>query len=256
MSAPVTVGILYPGRAAEGDYPALEARLRHQGGAAPVRLPVTITTIGVDEHTPQALLETGSHTRLVEGAERLLAEHHVDSVMWACTSGSFVYGWEGAHQQAHRLAAATGPPVSSTSLAFARAIEALGVQRVAVAASYPQDLATHFQEFLLAGGIEIVKFQAQGVFTAAAVGQMARKELLAMIRSVDVPAAQAMVVPDTAMHSLQWIDELEQTLGKPVLTANQVTVWEGMRIAGVEQPRLPALGSLFSPGSATELRRA
>ncbi|RJN32780.1 maleate cis-trans isomerase family protein [Nesterenkonia natronophila] len=246
MSTSVTVGILYPGHAAEDDYPAYEASLLHDG-TPPVRLPVTITTIGVDEHTPQALLETGSHPRLVEGAERLLAEHHVDSVMWACTSGSFVYGWEGAREQAQRLATATGLPVSSTSLAFVRAIEELGAQEVAVAASYPHELAAHFREFLLEGGIEVVNFQSQGVFTAAAVGQMARKELFAMIRSVDLPAAQAMVVPDTAMHSLQWIDELEQTLGKPVLTANQVTIWEGMRIAGVKRPQLPALGSLFSP---------
>lgn len=144
MSDAVTVGILYPGHAAEDDYPALEARLRADAASASVRLPVTITTIGVDEHTPEALFETGSHARLSEGAERLLAEQAVDSVMWACTSGSFVYGWHGAHRQVDQLAEATGRPVSSTSLAFARAVDTLGVQRVAVAASYPETLAAHF----------------------------------------------------------------------------------------------------------------
>lgn len=249
MSSPVTVGILYPGHAAEDDYPSTEARLTPESGSPPVRLPVTITTIGVDEHTPEALLETGSHSRLSEGAGRLLAEHTVDSVMWACTSGSFVFGWQGAHEQAEQLAQATARPASSTSLAFARAVEALGVQNVAVAASYPKTLAAHFRQFLRAGGIDVVNFQARGVFTAAAVGQMARADLLAMIREVDVPAAQAMLVPDTAMHSLTWVADLEQSLGKPVLTANQVTIWEGMRIAGVEHPRLPGLGVLFSPPS-------
>ncbi|TLP97446.1 maleate cis-trans isomerase [Nesterenkonia salmonea] len=254
MSDAVTVGILYPGHAAEDDYPALEARLRDDAASASVRLPVTITTIGVDEHTPEALFETGSHARLSEGAERLLAEHEVDSVMWACTSGSFVYGWHGAHRQVDQLAEATGRPVSSTSLAFARAVDTLGVQRVAVAASYPETLAAHFQEFLRAGGIEVVNFQAQGVFTAAAVGHMAREDLLAMIRNVDLPQAQAILVPDTAMHSLAWVADLEQSLGKPVLTANQVTIWEGMRIAGVEQPTLPGLGSLFDPLNAAQPR--
>ena len=250
MNTPITVGILYPGHAAEDDYPRCEARLADHGTVPSVRLPVTITTIGVDEHTAEALLETGSHARLSEGTQRLLTEHRVDSVMWACTSGSFVYGWEGAHRQADQLADATGLPTSSTSLAFVRALEALGIRKVAVAASYPEELATHFRTFLLAGGVEVVTFQARGVFTAAAVGQMSRAEVLAMIRSVDVPEAQAVLVPDTAMHSLPWVDDMEQALGKPVLTANQVTVWEGVRIAGADRPRLPGLGSLFRPREA------
>lgn len=242
----ITVGILYPGHAAEDDYPAFEQRLKDDDAPPPIQLPVTITTIGVDEHTPEALLETGSHHRLAEGTARMLAQHRVDSVMWACTSGSFVYGWEGAHEQARKLAEEAGLPASSTSLAFARAVEALGVRKLAVAASYPDELAGHFREFLRAGGSEVVNFAAHGVFTAEAVGRMGAEEIIAMLRAVDVPEAEAMLVPDTAMHSLGWVEEFESALGKPVLTANQVTVWEGMRIAGAECPQLPGLGRLLS----------
>lgn len=241
----ITVGILYPGHAAEDDYPDFEQTLSNRQSPPPVKLPVTITTIGVDEHTPEALLETGSHARLTEGAGRLLAEHRVDSVMWACTSGSFVYGWEGAQEQARKLAGETGLPASSTSLAFARGVKALGVTKVAVAASYPEELAGHFREFLEAGGSEVVNFAAHGVFTAEAVGHMGAEEISAMLRAVDVPEAEAMLVPDTAMHSLRWVEEFEAALGKPVLTANQVTVWEGMRVAGVEHPQVPDLGQLL-----------
>lgn len=252
MNSPVTVGILYPGHAAEDDYPAFEAALEAHHAPPAVRLPVSITTIGVDEHTPEALLETGSAARLAEGAGRLLKEQPVDSMMWACTSGSFVYGWEGAHQQAHRLAEAAGLPASSTSLAFVRAVRALGVSTVAVAASYPEELASYFREFLRAGEIEVAAFAAHGVFTAHAVGQMGGQEIVAMVQAADAPEAEAVLVPDTAMHSLLWIESLEQALGKPVLTANQVTIWEGMRIAGVTQPQLPRLGSLFSAEGTAE----
>src|SRR5699024_12400089 len=82
-----TVGIIYPGHAAEDDYPAFESSLKHHhDDAGSVRLPVVISTIGVDEHTAAALLETGSHARLSEATQRLQAEHQVDSIMWACTS--------------------------------------------------------------------------------------------------------------------------------------------------------------------------
>ena len=46
------------------------------------------------------------------------------------------------------------------------------------------------------------------------------------------------------MHSLQWIDKLEAAVGLPVLTANQVTVWQGIRLLG-DVPRYEALGTLF-----------
>lgn len=54
-------------------------------------------------------------------------------------------------------------------------------------------------------------------------------------------AAQALLVPDTAMHTLALIPDLEDTAGMPVLTANQGTVWEGLRLAG-EIPCAPGLG--------------
>ncbi|MDS2173221.1 maleate cis-trans isomerase [Nesterenkonia sp. CL21] len=237
-----TVGILYPGHAAEDDYPAFEEAC---GGA--VRLPVTHTTIGVDEHTTQALLETGSPARLAEGAQRLLAEHPVEALMWACTSGSFVYGFDGAHDQTRTLEQAAGVPTSSTSLAYLHALQTLGVRRVAVAASYPADLAEHFQDLLGRAGVDVVAFASHGIFTAAEVGLMGREDVVAMIRAVDVPQAEAMLVPDTAMHSLRWIPDLEESLGKPVLTANQVTVWEGLRLTGRPMPVLPQLGCLGDP---------
>ncbi|GAA1184492.1 maleate cis-trans isomerase family protein [Nesterenkonia xinjiangensis] len=239
-----TIGILYPGHAAEDDYPAFEEAA---GGA--VRLPLVHTTIGVDEHTPEALLETGSAARLAEGTARLLADHTVDAVMWACTSGSFVYGHDGAAEQARAVQEVAGVPASSTSLAYLHALEALDVRHVAVTASYPADLAEHFRALLGRAGVDVVTFAAHGIFTAAEVGLMGRDDVIAMIRAVDVPQAEAMLVPDTAMHSLGWIPELEEALGKPVLTANQVTIWEGLRLTGRPAPALPMLGRLDSvPG--------
>ena len=56
------------------------------------------------------------------------------------------------------------------------------------------------------------------------------------------------LVPDTAMHTLAIVDELEAAVGKPVLTANQVTVWKGLQLVG-PVPRLAGLGALFRIGA-------
>lgn len=234
----VTVGLLYPGFGAEDDFPALEARLE---GA--VRLPLVHTSVGEDAHRVDALLDLGSSERLAAGA-RDLAGHRPDSVMWACTSGSFVFGWDGARQQVEGVSSALGLPVSSTSIAFVNAVHALGVDRVAVAASYPRDVADHFVEFLGKGDIEVTGVSSHGIITAAEVGRMGRSEVLGLVRSVDLAGAGALLVPDTAMHSLAWLDELEAAAGMPVLTANQVTVWEGLALLG-PVPRIEGMGAVF-----------
>jgi maleate cis-trans isomerase len=233
-----TVGLLYPGYGAEDDFPALEQRL---GGA--VRLPLVHTSVGVDHHEVGALLDLGSAARLAEGARELLA-HDPDSVMWACTSGSFVFGWDGARRQVDELAALVRRPVSSTSIAFVEALKHLQITRVTVAASYPQDVAQHFVDFLGRGGIEVTGMTSHGIETAASVGELSPEQVVDLVRSVDTAGADAVLVPDTAMHSLAQIDVLEQTAGLPVLTANQVTIWEGLRLLG-PVPTLAGLGALF-----------
>lgn len=234
----VTIGMLYPGYGAEDDYPYMEELL----GAA-VSLPLVHTSVGVDAHEVQALLDLGRSERLLDGAQALRAMKP-DAVMWACTSGSFVFGWEGAHQQALEIQEALEVPASSTSLAFVDAVHALGLDRVAVAATYPEDVSRHFADLLNRGGIEVTQLVSHDIPTAALAGELDREGVLELARSNDSPEAQAILIPDTALHSARWINELEAALGKPVLTANQVTVWQGLRLAGALRP-CDALGHLF-----------
>lgn len=230
-----TIGMIYPDHAAEDEYPTAATLLG-------VDLPV-VHIYGTDLHAVPELLDLGSPERLADGAAQLAA-HSPDAVMWACTSGSFVYGPKGAQHQIDQLASAAGVPASSTSAAFAAALSHLGVTRVAVAASYPQDVASLFVEYLAAAGAEVVAMGSSGIDTAAEVGTLTPEQVTDLAVAQDHPDAEALLVPDTAMHTLSVVPELEARLGKPVLTANQVTIWQGLRLAGVT-PSSPRLGALF-----------
>jgi len=234
-----TVGLLYPGHSAEDDYPRIEMLFDSD-----IRLPLFHTDIGEDAHRVDALLRMGADERLAEGVEELRMAG-ADSVVWACTSGSFVYGWDGAHEQVRKLAVAAGLPASSTSFAFAHAITALGAERVAVAATYPDDVTGYFTDFLKASGAEVVSDRASGIITAAEVGTWGREQVLELARAGDHPDAEVVLMPDTALHTAAYLPELEEALGKPVLTANQVTVWEGLRLAE-RRAWAPKLGTLFA----------
>lgn len=232
-----TIGMIYPDHAAEDEYPVAAALLG-------VGLPVA-HVYGTDLHAVPELLDLGSPEKLAGGVAQL-EEHDPDAVMWACTSGSFVYGPKGAKDQVAALARVAAVPASSTSEAFVSALAHLRVTRVAVAASYPRDVAALFVHYLAAAGTEVVAMGSAGIDTAAEVGTLTAEQVLELAVANDHPDAEALLVPDTAMHTLAVVPELEARLGKPVITANQVTIWQGLRLADVT-PSSPRLGALFHP---------
>ncbi|MGI8538899.1 MAG: maleate cis-trans isomerase family protein [Rubrobacteraceae bacterium] len=233
---PVKLGFLYPGYAAEDDYP----RLAEMTGT---RAELVHTSIGEDAHTVEALSDMGSLPRLLEGAE-ILEGRGVSSVVWSSTSASFVLGWDGAKRQAEALENALGVPASTTAFAFVEAAKKLGVERAAVAATYPEDIARLFEKFLQIGGISVSRVASQGIFSAAEVGTLGREAVLDFAVENDDAASDVLLMPDTALHSAAWVEEIEAAIGKPVVTANQATYWEAMRLAGDEGKR-EGLGTLF-----------
>ncbi|MFF4039097.1 decarboxylase [Streptomyces sp. NPDC001816] len=235
------LGLLYPGHSGEDDYPRIEQLL-----GSDIRVDLVHTDIGVDAHRVDALRAMGSAERLAAGVAELRLTG-AETVVWACTSGSFVYGWEGAQEQVRALARLAGMPASSTSFAFVHAARELGVRRVAVGATYPEEVTALFADFLRAGGLEVVSVRSSGIVTAAEVGTWGQEEVLTLARAADADAsgAEAVLLPDTALHTAAHLLLLEKTLSKPVLTANQVSVWEGLRLAD-RRVNAPRLGALFT----------
>ncbi|MGY3201889.1 maleate cis-trans isomerase family protein [Streptomyces sp. TE5632] len=233
------LGFLYPGHSAEDDYPRAEQLL-----GSDIRVDLVHTDIGEDAHRIDALLAMGDPDRLAAGVGEL-RRAGVDAVVWACTSGSFVRGWEGAQEQVRALARTAGTPASSTSFAFVHAAREIGARRVAVGATYPDDVAALFADFLATGSVTVTGVTSSGIITAAEVGTWGEAELFALARAADHPDAQAVLLPDTALHTLAHLPALEKELGKPVLTANQVTVWEALRLAD-RRVNAPSLGALFT----------
>jgi maleate cis-trans isomerase len=250
-----TLGVLYPGFAAEADYVA-GGRLARP----PVAVVVAHTAVAENTNTVEDARRTGEIGRLLDGLHDLrtrCAALHVrtDAVLWACTAGSFVFGLDGAREQSRRLSAAAGVPATSTSLAFAEAVGALGLRRVAVAATYPSEEAALFGAFLGEVGVEVLGIDAAGIADGSGGALLDEDQVIAFATGADLPGADAILVPDTAVATLSFLDRLEAAAGKPVLTANQVTLWQGLRLAGAYRSQ-DGMGSLFRSAPAAAGRVA
>lgn len=240
----VRLCFLYPGfEVAEDDLPWLVEALFDGDATAEI----VHTPIDRDAHTVEALYDLGAQWRLREGVA-MREDVPCSSVIWACTSGSFVYGWEGAQRQVAELSEHCGLPSSSTSLAFVNALRELSLKRVSIAATYPDEVTKCLVGLLTDAGFEVLSSASSDIPTAAAAGRVEREAVLELARTGDHPEAEVVLVPDTALHTVRWLPDLEEVVGKPVLTANQVTVWEAARLAG-----LNAAGS--SLGTLLDARR-
>lgn len=232
------MAFLYPGHAAEDDYPRLAEMI-----SPAAEVTVVHTEFNEDAHTVEALTEMGSPQRLSEGA-RHLENKDLEAVLWTSTSASFVRGIDGIREQIETLENLLHIPASTTAMAFARAVAAINAKRVAIAATYPRDVALLFKAFLEHFDIEVVSITSQGIITAAEVGTLEKEAVMRFATDNNHPDADALLVPDTALHSAAWLEDLEAAAGKPVLTANQVSFWEGLRLCSKLTPQ-QGLGTLF-----------
>ena len=237
-TSPARLAFLYPGHAAEDDYPLMGSMVE-----PPAQVHLIHTEFNEDAHTVEALSEMGSVGRLSKGAEAL-AGTEIESVMWTSTSASFVLGLDGIRQQSDALEKLLCVPASTTAMAFARAVKAIGAERVAIAATYPEDVAQRFREFLHHFEIDVVHLASRGIVTAAEVGTLKKDDVIHFALANTRNNADALLIPDTALHSAAWLTDLEQATGIPVLTANQVSFWEALRLCGKLTPQ-SGLGRLF-----------
>ena len=226
-NATVKLGLLCPPGGGEYEYfeaaEALDYRLR------PVVVCVRLAA-NANSHSLGNLRRTGEIENL-QAAARSLAHLQPDAAMWACTSASFVGGRKHAEAQCGAIEAFVGCPVSSTSLAFVAALETMGINRVAVAASYPEAAARLFESFLAEFGIKVAKLTCMGAPSGQAAFELPLEHVMQAARDSDGPGVDAILIPDTAMACLPIVTALEQETGKAVLSANQVTLWHGMRLA-------------------------
>ncbi|MFF9346908.1 decarboxylase [Streptomyces sp. NPDC014734] len=238
-----TLGFLYPGdHLAEDDFPRMEILFDA------VRLVVNHTTVDEDAYRTDALMRAGAPERLAAGVPEL-QRAGVECVVWASGAGSFLYGWEGAHGQVAALARESGVPASSTSIGFVHAVRYLEAARVAVATTYPEPVADLFTAFLHAAGIEVVATRTAGLASATETADWGPDRVKELVTAADRPEADVLLLPDTALHTVSYVPELEELLGKPVLTGNQVSAREGLRLAD-RRAWSPRLGRIFAAREA------
>ncbi len=152
-------------------------------------------------------------------------------VAYACTSGSFVGGVEGEQAIRDAITLAGLPAAVTTSGALVRALHHLGARRVGVATPYDEDITGALSRFLGEAGFEVSRTAHLGLHHH--IWRVPAEETKDLVRRVCDEDTDAVFVSCTNLPTYDVITELEEELGVPVLTANQVTMWSALAEMGL-----------------------
>jgi arylmalonate decarboxylase len=135
-----------------------------------------------------------------------------------------------------RIEKSCGKPAVPTSSAFVDGLRALGVNSVAVGSPYVDLVNERLRTFLETNGFIVPSFEALHTKTAFENGNHQPGTIKKLAHDADSASADAVFLPCTNFPSASVIEELEQELGKPVVSANQATLWQILRAAGIDAP--------------------
>jgi maleate isomerase len=190
------------------------------------RLPFTTTPVTVE------MAVACGDKKALRRATRDVLTPEPEVVAYACTSGSFVRGVRGEATLRRTMEGAGAPAACTTSGALVDAITQLGIGRVAIATPYIEPVTKRLVGFLREHAVQTVSCAGLGLL--GKIWRVTYAEVVEIVKAADSDEADALFISCTNLPTYDLIAPLEAALGKPVLTANQVTMWAALRAIGRE----------------------
>lgn len=171
-----------------------------------------------------------SRPKLVQEGVRALSAVEPRAYVYGCTSGSFIRGLVGEQNLVRTMTAAGGAPAFTTSGALLEAVRALGAETIATATPYDDAITAQFAAFFAEAGIHLVSNSNLGL--DGKIWTVPYQRTYDLVRAADSDRADAVVISCTNLPTYDILAELEADLGKPVISANQATMWSVLRHFG------------------------
>ena len=181
------------------------------------------------EHTADTEERLMSLSVRAPEAAKLLAHAKVNVIGYGCTASGFLHTPAEDKALAERIARETGIPCATSSRAIVDGLRALGAKKLSLASPYAPWLNERLKQYLTADGFEVLAMQG---LSTEAHSTITRERILALVEEVLRPDTEAIFISCSNFRTLDIIQEVEQKLGKPVVTSNASMMWAMLRLMG------------------------
>jgi maleate isomerase len=188
----------------------------------------------------------------VDTAAELLAGLAPRVIVYAFTGSSYVLGAEADDSlRAHLEKCTRGIPVVLTGTAAAEALRVLGVHRLALIHPpwFSEEVNANGKDYFQSQGMEVV--YCARMTPVRQFAEVPPAEVYDWIKGNVPQDAEALFIGGNGLRAIGVIQALEETLGRPVLTANQVAFWQALRLVGIAS-EISRYGRIFADRAAQQ----
>ncbi len=159
------------------------------------------------------------------------------AIAFACTAGSLIGGpgWDKKEIEAMQ-SNSKGIPCTTTATAAEEAMRFMGFKKIVIAGPYIDEVNQRFKEFYEASGFQVLKVAGLQIEDLYEMGATRPSKAYQITMQAVVPEADGIFIACTNFRCSDVIEEIEKDSGKPVVTANQATAWQLMKMLRINDP--------------------
>jgi maleate isomerase len=248
--ATMRIGVLTP-HADVGPESELQAMAPLGVGIHAARVPFGAMAAGavMDPTIPLAPVRAFAEPPHVDNAAELLAAAPLNAIAYGFTSSAYMIGVEGEAEMIARLERRTrGIPVVAACRAAVEGLRVLAARRIGLFDPpwFDTELNGLGRRYYESAGFEVVHSAPCGLPSEQA--KITPADLHAWVSEHVSTDTDAIVIGGNGFRAVGAIVVLEEDLGRPVLTANQVLLWAALRAADADPSSVSGYGRLFDHG--------
>lgn len=192
----------------------------------------------------------------VEEAAKYLAMAKVEVIAYGFTTGSFYRGIAYSKQLEERIQKAARVPGITPATAIVDALHYFEAKKLSVATPYPKWNNAMLLRYLDEAGFDVLNLEGDPRPASIAIREpmwdQEPESIMEFAAKACLPEADVLLCPCTAWRALEVVEELEQRLGIPVVTANQTAIWAAFCKMDTLQP-IHGFGRLLESLSSAKM---
>jgi len=191
---------------------------------------------GISVHATRVFLEEISVESLLEmkkglkRAARELKTAEMNVIVYGCTSGSLIKGLHFDKEIIGEIEDETQIKATTTTTAILNALELLDVGKIAIGTPYPDEINVKVKEFFEGSGYEVTTIIGLNITPDVDVGKQEPYVAFNLGKKADTDDADCVFLSCTDFRTVEILEPLEDCLGKPVISSNQASLWEVLRL--------------------------
>ena len=175
--------------------------------------------------------------------EKILPGEKVDCVVYGCTSGTIVSGYNDIKKKIN--IAKPDAVVTAPSTAALNALKKKNINKISIVTPYIKNVNDYVVNFFKNNNFEITSNTYFDIESDVDIGKVDQEKLLEILSTIDHKNAEALFVSCTSLPVLNIIEKLEKKLNITVLSSNQALIWETLENIN-RNSSIRGYGSLFS----------